>query len=68
MADYRKNFIHTTIHDFKTNISRYIRLTEEGQYDGVIIKRYSKPVGLFVPLEETQSGRPVRIKTPRNRD
>ncbi len=47
----------TTIHEFKSNIARYIRALEEGRHKGIIVKRYDRPVGLFmhyVPLTDEQ--------------
>ena len=65
MADFARNHIYATIHDFKTNISRYIRLLEAGSYKGVIVNRYNKPIAvfgvlsprrLFVEEEDAESG------------
>ncbi len=55
MPFYGKEYIHTTIHDFKGNIAKYIRVLHSGRYQGVIVKRYSKPVGLFVALDQRQN-------------
>ena len=43
-------YYHTTIHDFKTHFSRYLRLMHNGTYDGVVVKQYKKPMALIVPL------------------
>ena len=42
--------IIANIHDFKSNISKYIRLLERGAYKAVIVRRYGKPVGAFVTM------------------
>lgn len=50
MASYIKNdLIFTTVHDFKTNLSKYMRLLEEGEYKGVIVKRRNEIVGYYAP-------------------
>lgn len=40
-------FIHASMHDFKTNISRYVAALEAGHYQGIILKRRKKPLGVF---------------------
>lgn len=47
-------YLECTIHDLKTNISRYLRLLESGQYRGLVIRRYNKPVALMVPFARPQ--------------
>jgi len=46
----KNDYLECTIHNFKTHVSRYIRMLEEGQYKAMLIKRHNKPVGLFVPV------------------
>lgn len=41
MAHIGEKFIHASIHDFKAHFV---------QFKGIIVKRYTTPVGLFVPL------------------
>lgn len=48
MADYSDGYIYATIHDFKTNISRYMRMLQEGRYKGVKVKRYNRVAGIFL--------------------
>lgn len=55
---YGQKFIHTTMHDFKSNISKYIRVLQRGVYDGVIVKRYNEPMGLFVLMESAKKPKP----------
>ena len=63
MAFYGEKFIHANIHDFKSNISRYIHMIETGRFDGVIVKRYNSVVGLFVPMKrERPLSKDVRIE------
>ena len=47
---YGEKFIETTMHDFKSNIAKYIRILDQGRFEGVVVKRYNEPVGLFVPM------------------
>lgn len=46
-----EQYIHTTIHDFKTHISKYIRLLEREHYRAVILYRRNQKVGIFIPYE-----------------
>ena len=66
MADYTEEYIYATIHDFKTNISRYIRLLDSGRYRAVVVKRYNKPVGMFLSVEHLS--RPHEQNMPENVD
>lgn len=50
-----QNFIDTTMHDFKTNFSAYVRLLEEDPRAAIIVHRYNKPVGLFLPMSAETS-------------
>ncbi len=52
MPDYNGPYIYATIHDFKSNIAKYIRLLEQEAYDAVLIKRYDKPVAFVLPYEK----------------
>lgn len=47
---YEKEYITVPIHDFKTHISRYIRLMEQGKIRYMMIRRGKKPVALFTIL------------------
>ena len=47
-----KRFIHVNIHDFKTNISRYIRALEAKRAPGIIVRRRGEPIGVFALLPE----------------
>ncbi len=51
-AVYKDNLIFTTVHDFKTHLSRYMRLLEEGEYKSVIVKRRGEVVGCYVASPE----------------
>ena len=44
-------FIYTTIHEFKSNISAYIRLLERDVKRGVVIMRRNEEVALFQALK-----------------
>lgn len=56
----QNNYIHATIHDFKTNISRYLRYLESGAYRGIVVKRHNTPVGMFVPFKTSGDEKPDR--------
>ena len=43
-------YFETTVHDFKTHISRYMRWLEEGTYRAVILKRRKKTVAMLMPV------------------
>lgn len=45
-------YLNANTHDFKTNIAKYIRQLELGLHKGIILKRYDKPVGIFMLLPE----------------
>ncbi len=55
---YGDRFIHTTIHDFKGNISKYIRVLQQGAFEGVIVNRYQEPMGVFMLLPEQKLKKP----------
>lgn len=44
------NYIHVTTHDFKTNLSRYLRMLERGDCRAIIVQRHATPVGMLVPM------------------
>lgn len=51
--------IYTGIHDFKTNISQYIRLLDSGDYESLVLTSRGRKVGMFVTfkgLEVQQAG------------
>ncbi len=39
------------MHDFKTNIARYIRMLDRNEYDNVVLHARNKPIGIFVSFE-----------------
>ena len=48
MPIYTDGQIIATIHDFKTNISKYIRMLQKGDYRAVVVRRYNETVGVFI--------------------
>ena len=50
-------FIYTTIHEFKNNISAYIRLLEQDVKRGVVIMRRNEEVALFQALKSPACAR-----------
>ncbi len=61
MADYTDSYIYATIHEFKSNISRYIKWLEEERYRAVIVKRYNKPVGIFMTAKRPTEKEPENV-------
>ena len=45
---YTEKSIHVGIHEFKTNIAKYIRILNEGNHDHIIITSRGKGIGAFV--------------------
>lgn len=45
----KPEFLEVTTHKFKSNIAHYIRLCETGKYKGVILMRYNRRVGVYIP-------------------
>ncbi len=46
----KNDILHVKLHDFKDNISRYIRWLRAGKIQSIIVKRHNEPVGLFIPI------------------
>lgn len=45
------DFLVVSIHDFKTNLSKYIRQLQRGDVRGVVVRRYKKPLAIFAPIK-----------------
>ncbi len=45
----KEGILKVKMHDFKNNISRYIRYMRAGRMTMVLVYRHRDPVGLFVP-------------------
>ena len=45
----KQGILHVKLHDFKDNISRYIRWMRAAKITSVLVFRHNDPVGLFVP-------------------
>jgi hypothetical protein len=58
MSEY---YAQATIHQFKTNLSRYIRGLESGAYRAVIVKRHKKPVAMFISFERLKNTRKDKV-------
>ncbi len=50
-------YLKANIHEFKTHISKYIRLLELNIAKAVIVQRAGKPVGLFMPYYGQKDGK-----------
>jgi len=62
-----KNFIDVTTNEFRKNFSSYVRLLETDPDCGIIIRRYNKPVGLFISMsEQTQTYVPKNAENIKN--
>lgn len=48
---YTDSKIYTGIHDFKTNISKYIRLLDSGAYESLVLTSRGRKVGMFVSFK-----------------
>lgn len=51
---YTEKTIRTGIHDFKTNIAKYIRLLDSGRYEQLILTARGRAIGGFYTFEGTQ--------------
>ncbi len=54
--DHFQKYEEATMHKFKTHIAHYIRMLEAGLYKAVIVKRGTKPVGLFMLYPKDDGG------------
>ena len=50
MPIYTDEHILASVHDFKTNMSKYTRMLERGDYKAVKIHRYNALIGVFLTL------------------
>ena len=50
MPVYTDEHILTSMHDFKTNMSKYTRMLERGDYKAVQVHRYNELIGVFLTL------------------
>ena len=48
-------YITCTVHKFKSNIAYYMRECEAGRIKGVILKRYDRTVGVYIPYSDQSS-------------
>ncbi len=60
MAYFGEKFVHVKIHEFKSNISKFIAFVENGYYEGLIIKRHNNPVGFFIPINYAENSKPKK--------
>ncbi len=51
MALYTEGVIYASLHDFKTNISKYTRMLERGEYRAVMVQRYRTTIGVYITNE-----------------
>jgi len=55
MPIYTGDTIIATIHDFKTHLSKYIRLLNNGDYKAVRVRKYNEDVGIFMTYNTPNS-------------
>ena len=49
-APHTNDYLEVGIYEFKNNLSRYIRLLENGDRKGIILHRHGARVGAFIPF------------------
>jgi antitoxin (DNA-binding transcriptional repressor) of toxin-antitoxin stability system len=47
-----KEYLVVSIHDFKTNLSKYIRKLRSGELNSIVVRRYQKPLVALIPLNK----------------
>lgn len=50
-----------TMHDAKTNLSRYVTLVESGEEDMIVISRGDKPAAMLVPFVSSESSQRLGV-------
>lgn len=55
MPRYTDTHIYCNMHDFKTNLSRYLRELQSGRYKAVVLQRYGKEVAVLVANQIAQA-------------
>lgn len=50
-----------TIHDAKTNLSRYVALIESGAEERIVIARGDKPAAMLVPFEALDTSKRLGV-------
>ncbi len=48
----KDGYLHTSMHELKTNLARYVRMLESGEARAIVLCRRKKPVGLFVSMKK----------------
>lgn len=52
-ADGKSPYHITNIHDFKTHLSKYIRMLRSGEVEGVVVRRYRRKLVMLISIEQT---------------
>lgn len=56
MTEHPTNdYLEVGVYEFKNNLSRYIRLLENGERKGIILHRHGARVGAFIPLSPSKN-------------
>jgi hypothetical protein len=58
MPQFNKDHIIATVHEFKSNISRYTRLLERNGYTAVFVTRYERIVGVYMTCGAEEVAQP----------
>lgn len=48
---FTDKYIYATTHEAKSNLAKYIRMLEDGEYEALFIKRYNDVVAFMMPYE-----------------
>lgn len=48
--EIKKGVLIVSTHDFKTNLSKYLRLLRKGEVEGIVVRRYRRHLAMMVPL------------------
>ncbi len=54
-APHTNDYLEVGIYEFKNNLSRYIRLLENGDRKGIILHRHGARVGAFIPFNRPKN-------------
>lgn len=44
----QSDYLVVSVHDFKTNFSKYMRMLEAKQKQGIVVRRYKKRIAMVI--------------------
>lgn len=56
---FTDKYIYATTHEAKSNLAKYIRMLEDGEYEALFIKRYNDVVAFMMPYERRKLALPA---------